>query len=45
LTIGGHSGQKEHSLAGHYDEPFSINTKNWIYVPEETKEWFEEMGD
>lgn len=36
---------KEHSLAGYYYEPFAINSKNWTYVPEKTKEWFEEMGD
>ena len=36
---------QEHSLAGYYYEPFAINSKNWTYVPEETKQWFEEMGD
>jgi len=33
------------SSAGYYYEPFDINSKNWTYVPEETKEWFEEVGD
>jgi hypothetical protein len=33
------------SLAGMYYEPFDINSKNWTYVPEETEEWFERLGD
>ena len=33
------------SLAGVYYEPFDINSKNWTHVPEETKEWFERLGD
>ncbi len=33
------------SLAGMYYEPFDINSKNWMHVPEETKEWFEQLGD
>ena len=33
------------SLAGIYYEPFDINSKNWTYVPEETEEWFERLGD
>jgi hypothetical protein len=33
------------SLASAYYEPFDINSKNWTYVPEETKEWFERLGD
>jgi hypothetical protein len=33
------------SLAGYYYEPFDINSKNWTDVPEETDEWFEELGD
>lgn len=33
------------SLAGHYYEPFSINSKNWTHIPEGTKMWFEELGD
>ena len=36
---------KERSLAGFYYAPFAINSKNWTHIPEETKEWFEEMGD
>ncbi len=36
---------RQSSLAGHYYEPFAINYNNWRYVPEETKEWFEELGD
>jgi hypothetical protein len=33
------------SLAGIYYEPFDVNSKNWTYVPEETKEWFKRLGD
>jgi hypothetical protein len=33
------------SLAGIYYEPFDINSKNWTYIPEETEEWFERLGD
>lgn len=33
------------SLDGYYYEPFAINSKNWTYVPEETNEWCEELGD
>jgi hypothetical protein len=33
------------SLDGYYYEPFDINSKNWMHVPEGTEEWFEEMGD
>ena len=33
------------SLASVYYEPFDINSENWTYVPEETKEWFERLGD
>lgn len=33
------------SLSEVYYAPFAINSKNWMYVPEETKEWFEELGD
>jgi hypothetical protein len=38
-------GFQSESLAGHYYEPFDIDSKNWMYVPEETKEWFERLGD
>jgi hypothetical protein len=33
------------SLAGAYYEPFKINSKNWMHVPEGTQEWFERLGD
>lgn len=33
------------SLSGYYYEPFDINSKNFMEVPEETEEWFEKMGD
>ncbi|MBK9091834.1 MAG: hypothetical protein IPM84_03480 [Anaerolineae bacterium] len=33
------------SLAGAYYAPFAINSKNWTHIPEETKEWFEDLGD
>jgi hypothetical protein len=33
------------SMAGVYYEPFDINSKNWTHIPEETKEWFERLGD
>ena len=33
------------SLAGMYYEPFSINSKNFMNIPEETEEWFEHLGD
>ena len=33
------------SLAGHYYAPFDINSKNFSDIPEETGEWFEEIGD
>jgi hypothetical protein len=33
------------SLAGQYYAPFNINSKNWTHVPEETREWFERLGD
>jgi len=32
------------SRAGHYYAPFNINSKNYMHIPEETKEWFEEVG-
>lgn len=38
--------QFEHaSLAGRYFAPFEINSKNYWLVPEETKAWFERLGD
>ena len=33
------------SLAGVYYAPFNINSKNFSYIPEETEEWFEKIGD
>jgi len=33
------------SLAGVYYEPFDINSKNWMHIPEGTEEWFERLGD
>ena len=33
------------SLAGEYYAPFAINSKNYRHIPEETKEWFERLGD
>lgn len=37
-------GFRSDSLAGVYYAPFAINSKNWTHVPEETKEWFGEIG-
>ncbi len=36
---------RRETLAGVYYAPFNINSKNWMHVPEETKEWFERLGD
>jgi hypothetical protein len=33
------------SQAGRYYAPFDINSKNFMHVPEETKAWFERLGD
>jgi hypothetical protein len=33
------------SLAGNYYAPFDINSKNFTHVPEETKAWFDRLGD
>jgi hypothetical protein len=33
------------SLAGVYYAPFDVNSKNWMDVPEETNDWFEEISD
>lgn len=33
------------SLAGEYYAPFDINSKNFMHIPEETKEWFDTIGD
>lgn len=39
--------QKFHddSLKGVYYAPFDINSKNYMNIPEETKEWFEKLAD
>lgn len=36
---------RRESLAGRYWAPFNMNSKNFMHVPEETKEWFERLGD
>lgn len=33
------------SLAGAYYAPFNINSKNYMHIPEETEDWFEELSD
>ncbi len=33
------------SLAGAYYAPFAINSKNFMRVPEETREWFARLGE
>jgi hypothetical protein len=33
------------SRAGRYYAPFNINSKNYSHIPEETEEWFEELGN
>ena len=33
------------SLSGYYYVPFNINSKNFMDVPEETEQWFEQIGD
>ncbi len=43
--LAGVEGFRSDSLAGVYYAPFAINSKNWRHVPEETKEWFGEIGD
>ena len=36
---------QQSSLAGEYYAPFAINSRNWSYIPEDTKAWFEKLGD
>jgi hypothetical protein len=36
---------RQESYAEVYYAPFDINSKNWMHVPEETKEWFGRLGD
>jgi hypothetical protein len=33
------------SMAGKYYAPFDINSKNFMHVPEETRAWFQRVGD
>ena len=33
------------SLAGAYYAPFALNSRNFMHIPEETKEWFGQLGD
>ena len=33
------------SLAGAYYAPFNVNSKNFSHIPEETRAWFERLGD
>lgn len=33
------------SFDGVYYAPFDINSKNWTYIPEETEEWFDRIGE
>lgn len=33
------------SVAGSYYAPFDVNSKNFTHVPEETRAWFERLGD
>jgi hypothetical protein len=33
------------SLSGFYYAPFNINSKNFMNLPEETEQWFEQLGD
>ena len=36
---------RRESMAGVYYEPFKINSKNWSHIPDETREWFDRLGD
>ena len=36
---------RQASLHGAYYAPFNMNSRNFSYVPEETKEWFERLDD
>lgn len=36
---------RQASLDGAYYAPFNINSRNFSYIPEETKEWFERLDD
>ncbi|MBI4321454.1 MAG: hypothetical protein HY675_23420 [Chloroflexi bacterium] len=36
---------RQESLHGAYYAPFNMNSRNFSYVPEETKEWFDRLDD
>ncbi len=36
---------KQRSLAKEYYHPFAINSKNFMHVPEETREWCDQMAE
>ena len=36
---------RRQSLAKAFYAPFDINSKNFMHVPEETREWFNQLGD
>lgn len=36
---------KKESLRGDYYAPFDINSKNYMYIPEETELWFEKLAE
>ena len=36
---------RRESMAGVYYAPFKINSKNWSHIPDETREWFDRLGD
>ena len=36
---------REDSINGRYYAPFDIDSKNFTYVPNETEEWFDRLGD
>jgi len=35
----------QESFGGVYYAPFNVNSKNFSYIPEETEEWFDRMGE
>ncbi len=35
---------RDASLAGYYYAPFAVNSENWMDIPQETEEWFNELG-
>ena len=36
---------RRESMAGVYYAPFKINSKNWRHIPDETREWFDRLGE